>query len=301
MNALLQSFPQSSIFWLVVSGLIGAVIGAVVKFVFDNVLGPRYQQSREARSSLRKYTYPLLRAADALDARLYNFIRQSEPSWLTDEYYRLTTLYVIGCYFGWCRLLDAEAFLDYELSDRRVKRFNVLFSRVFKSLSSFYYFEDLKDMSQAAKEDATVPRLALTAIGELMSGLGNSGSTRSDDVLALVDFSNKLRTSKDFQEWFAYVEKLLKNVKREASDMQWNRLLVFATHLRVFLAFLDTNNRYTAAHQIPYLHFMDHRVAKRAREEVVAAGYKALIHTEHAPATLGQWPGDPEPRHSRAR
>lgn len=255
------------------------MIGALIKFAFEQVLGPRYQRGMTAEAVLRKYLYPILLAADALDRRLENLIRFADPKWFDDpkdDYYRLSTLYLFGCYFGWCKILENEAFLQYEVSDRRSKNFSIHFKRVFKGIDSFYYFQDLGERVSTI-EKATVPRLALTAIGELMikepAGTKDSLST----VLGFVEFARSYETSPDFKKWFLFLEKLLSGLKRSSNDLRWNRLLVLAVNLRVFVSFLDPRNRQTTPRKIYYLERLHPKVAARVRKELIESGYSGMI------------------------
>ena len=254
----------------------------LIKFVFEQVLGPRLENARAARVALRKYSYPLLRAADTLDRRIENLIRFVSKQWFddpNDDYYRISTLYLLGSYFGWCKILENEAFLEYEISDKRAKGFSIQFNRVFKGITGFYYFQDLKDSEMSSVETATVPRLALTALGELMMKK-DQGKDALPTVLDFVEFARSYKDSADFKKWFSYLENLLWGLRRSKDDARWNRLVIFAINLRVFVSFLDPTSRQTAPRQIYYLKYLHPKVEERVRNELVEAGYSTMIQSE---------------------
>ena len=119
MDALFRSFEENSIIWILISLGVGGVIGATIKLLFEQVFGPRVEGRRAARQALRAYSFPFLRAADALDAGLANLIRFADSGWFDeDEHYRISTLYLLASYFGWCKILEDAAFLEFQdLSD----------------------------------------------------------------------------------------------------------------------------------------------------------------------------------------
>jgi hypothetical protein len=282
LETILRSFEEHSIIWILISAGIGGLIGALIKFVFEQVLGPRLQSARAARVALRKYSYPLLRAADTLDRRIENLIRFVSEKWFddpNDDYYRISTLYLLGSYFGWCKILENEAFLEYEISDKRAKDFSIQFNRVFKGITGFYYFQDVKDSEMSSVETATVPRLALTALGELMMKK-DQGKDALPTVLDFVEFARSYKDSADFKKWFSYLENLLSGLRRSKDDARWNRLVIFAINLRVFVSFLDPTSRQTAPRQIYYLKYLHPKVEERVRNELVEAGYSTMIQSE---------------------
>ena len=70
METLIHSFENNTIVWLLISGGIGGLIGALIKFIFEQVLSIKLQNVRTAKNAIKKYKYPLLRAAYTLDRRI---------------------------------------------------------------------------------------------------------------------------------------------------------------------------------------------------------------------------------------
>lgn len=279
MDTLLKSFQEHSIIWILISAGIGGLVGALLKFVFEQVIGPKYQSATTAKVALRKYSYPILRAADTLDRRIQNLISFVYKKWYddtNDDYYRLSTLYAFGCYFGWCKILENEAFIEFQSSDRKAREFNIHFNRVFKGITGFYYFKDIEHDEMPSVEEATVPRLALTGIGELMIKKPEDKDSLPS-VLDFVEFARSYTTSPDFKKWFSYLDGLLSGLSRSADNARWNRLVVFAINLRIFVQFLDPAKRQTAPRSIYYLKYLHPKVAEMVRKEVEDSGYSGLI------------------------
>jgi hypothetical protein len=230
---------------------------------------------------LRMYRYPLLRSADSLDRRLENMINFIGKKWYEDprdDYYRLSTLYLFGNYLGWCKILEDAAFLEFETSDRRAREFSIRFYRVFKAMTGFWYFSDLDKGEIEDVEAATVPRLALTAIGELMLESSIENKDPMPKIIGFVEFTKRLKESPDFQKWFGYLEKgILTDHKPSKSSARWNRLLVTASILRAFVSFLDPKSRQTAPRQIHYLKRIHPKVADKVREELLEMKVQELI------------------------
>ena len=280
-NILFNSIQEHTVLWILVSAGLGGIIGALIKFVFETVVALRYQQSVTAKKMLRRYRFPLLRAADSLDRRLENMINFIEKKWYEDpqdDYYRLSTLYLFGSYLGWCKTLEDAAYLEFERSDRSAREFSIRFYRVFKALTGFWYFSGLDEGEIEGIEEATVPRLALTAVGELMLQNSGEGKDQMPKLLGFVEFSRQLKESPEFRRWFGYLEKgILTDHKPSKSSARWNRLLVVASILRAFVTFLDPKSRQTAPRQIRYLKRMNPKVADRVQEELLEMKMQDLI------------------------
>ena len=170
---LTQSFQEHTLAWLLTSSLLGGVIGASVKFVFEDVLRPMLGWHRATRKVVRRYTPPLVRSADSLERRINNLARNEAKKWMeTDEYYRLSTLYQFGELLGWIRILEREfGFLPFE-SARRGRQFDRRLKGIFRALSSYAYFRNGSFADTDAVGASQVPRLMLSAVGEVMTRPG---------------------------------------------------------------------------------------------------------------------------------
>ena len=280
MNELLQSFEENSIIWIIVSAGIGGLVGALIKFLFEKVISTNYQYKFDTRSALKKYKYPILRSADSLDHRLQNYIQFIEKKWYDnkkEDYYRASTLYLIGSYFGWCKILEDEAFIEFETSHSRARKFNTMFNTVYKGLTGFQYFSKVDDLPMSEVEAASIPRLTITAISELMVKKSDEKEKGSKPrVLEFIEFANCLDKSPDFAKWFGDFDKLLRGV-HPGLTAKWNRILVFATNVRAFVAFLDPSKRMTTPRAIYYLKQMHPQVREYVKKELESHGFAKLI------------------------
>ena len=267
--------------WVIISAGVGGLIGALIKFVFEQIWTTKYKHEFDAQKTLSKYKYPLLRVADSLDRRLQNSIQFASKQWYSDpvdDYYRISTLYLLGSYFGWCKILEDEAFIEFETSNKRAKDFSIIYHRVYKGITGFQYFHDFHEISEEEIEYASVPRMALTAIAELMIKNNNENGS-FPKIIDFIEFSKHLNSSPEFQKWFGYFDRLFKDLKQNKNDPRWNRLLVFATNLRIFVCVLDSHRRMTTPRKIYYLKQMHPSVRKDIYKEIEEQGFSELVIT----------------------
>lgn len=270
MGTVLQALERNSVIWIIISAGLGGLIGALINFIFQQVLTPYLQHRRAAKQALRRYCYPLLKAADKLDRRLENLINFVDKDWFgnaDDDYYRISTLYLFGCYFGWCKILEDEAFLEYETSDKKARLFNIQFYTVFKSITGFHYFHGIADGEMATIEEASVPRLVLTAIGELMIEEIEDKNEPSN-IIKFTSFTQRYESSSEFRKWFLYIERILENLKKDQNDARWNRVVIFAATLRGFTLFLDPKHRMIAPREMSYLAYLHPQVCNYLEKEI---------------------------------
>lgn len=224
------SLNQDPLLWLLLSSILGGIIGASIKFGFEDLLRPFVGSRREARRVVSKYTTPLLRSAEALERRINIMINNEAHRWFeTDEYFRLSTLYVFGEYLGWVRIVEQSfGFLPFE-SSRKGGKFNRRLNGIFRALSSHAYF---RTEPEDAVGDSLIERFKLTAIGEMMIGVDQG------KVIEYTDFVQRYRSDMNYKSWFADLEAFLE--KATPSDsLRWDRLILTGAHLRVLICFLD--------------------------------------------------------------
>ncbi|MBP1466713.1 hypothetical protein EYB53_013435 [Candidatus Chloroploca sp. M-50] len=280
MSTLQQTFQEFSIIWLVISAGVGGIIGALIKFLFEEILQTRYRYSVNSRKVLKKYTYPILRAADTLDKRLENLIRFSNKNWFDkseQDYYKISTLYIFGCYIGWCKILEDEAFIEYEMSNKKARDFSIRFNTVFKSLTNFSYFQT-SNIDTLAIQEATPPRFTLTAIGELMIKCNEKENKK--EIIDFIEFSRQYNTSDEFKRWFFFVERMFSDLTTSIDDAKWNRVLIFAANIRALVIFLDKSSRQTAPRKITFLENLHPSVSIVVRKELTSLGMSSKITNE---------------------
>jgi len=231
---LTTSFEQHTVAWILISSVVGGIVGSAVKFAFEDVLRPFLGWRRDAKHVVRQYTTPLTRSAEALERRINNLVRNEERGWFEhDEYFRLSLLYAFGEHLGWIRIVERRfGFLPFE-SSRRGERFNRRLNGIFRGLTSHAYF---RDADTVAVDASTVPRLMLTAVGECMAAEDGAG------VIEFTEFARRYAHDEQFHRWFAELDSFLRRA-HPSDPLCWDRLLVTAANLRALIRFLDPKGR----------------------------------------------------------
>jgi hypothetical protein len=276
-NDLFKEFQQHSIFWFLLSGILGGFIGSFFKFIFEKVLSSKFDKNQSAKIALNKYSLPLLRSADSLDRRLENFIKFSDKKWFisaNDDYYKISTLYSFGQFFGYAGILDKEAFLEFN-TNKKQRRFHIGFYRVFKGLTGFVYFKNTTNTDLPELDKANIPRFVLTAIGELM--IRKYSPKEHPEILSFIEFSKMYEKNKDFKKWFAFIENLINKATSSSSNAYWNRIIIFHINLRLLICYLDPKNRYTGKRYIDFLDNLNPNVKAIIEKEIDESGFANLI------------------------
>lgn len=243
---LTRSVSQYTVAWILISSLVGGIIGASVRFIFEDVLRPKLGWRRDTDRLVKRYTTPLLRAADALERRVNIMVRNHQEGWyLQSEYFRLSTLFIFGEYLGWVRALEREfGFVPFE-STRRGREFYRHLYGLFRALSSFAYFRWSKDLG--AVDASQVPRLMLTAIGEAMICEGDP--PRAKEFTA---FLKEYGADEQFRRWFAELDLFLSDASPD-SALRWDRLIAAEINLLALIHFLDPREAMVRSRGLPNL------------------------------------------------
>jgi hypothetical protein len=230
------SVEEHTLLWLLLSSVIGGIVGTGVTFVFEDVLRPWLTFQRDTSRLIRTYTTPLLRSAERLETRINILLRNAERGWYADdEYFRLSTLFIFGEHLGWIRNIEREfGFVPME-SSKRDRAFNSGLNGIFRALSSFSYFRWHPD--PVAVSASEVPRLMGSAMGEAMTP--GAQTTR---VLDFTEFVDAYGRGPEFQRWFRDLDAVLRRAT-PADDLVWDRLICAAANLRALCAFLDPKGR----------------------------------------------------------
>ncbi|MBE9001147.1 hypothetical protein IQ274_23720 [Nostoc sp. LEGE 12447] len=234
-----KSFQQNSILWLLVSSIIGGIIGAMTKLIFDVILPQKLQNSLQVKKVVEKYRNPILRASLDLQSRLYNIVDQSflqiycHRSDVDKEYAITSTLYVFAEFLAWTEILRREVqFLDFgnAKSNQELERLLGNISRQFTSDALNFTFR--------------LPKGQQRAIGEIMIVEGESL-----ECIGFAKFASKLENEPDFSRWFSSLKEDIrvlasqpKNYGERLQDDQ--RLVEIYNALVKLLEFLDPNYVY---------------------------------------------------------
>src|SRR5690348_3348510 len=68
----------STAMWALVASVVGGVVGAGVKFTFEDLLRPKIGWRRDTQRIVRRFTTPLLRSTEALERRINNLVRNQD-------------------------------------------------------------------------------------------------------------------------------------------------------------------------------------------------------------------------------
>ena len=213
--------------WLIVSGIIGGVIGASVKFAFEDVLGPRLGYRREVSRLVARYTVPLLRSAESLERHFNNMVLNDASKWVVeDEYYRLSSLYVFGEYLGWIRMIERRfGFLPVEAT-RRGAGFRRHLYGPYRGLTGASYFP--RTLSTSVAESA-IPRRMLTAIGEVVITLDH------ESIIDFTEFCTRMTRDAQFSRWFRELDQFLRTANVAAAPYVWDKLIITNIELRALI------------------------------------------------------------------
>lgn len=254
-----KSFSQTSIIWLILSAGIGGLIGSTIKYLFEQIISPRTNYKRNARYSLKRFSNPLMLSASSLARTTELYLKNLDKNWLCedDDYFLLNILYSFGKYFGWCKIIEDKSLFEIDASiTTGAKKFVTKFYRVYKGLNSFYYFENLlnnKPESICTIEKASVKRMDIQAIGELMAKFPENNSNDLPRVLSFTEFAGKYRNNKTFRSWFLPVLRVLQEAKNEPDNLFRCRLIIFLINLQSFINFYDSKSSITKKRSFDFL------------------------------------------------
>ncbi|MFD5509892.1 hypothetical protein [Streptomyces sp. NPDC059761] len=225
---------MSTAAWALIASIVGGIVGAGIKFTFEDLLGPRLGHRRDTRNLVSRFTTPLLRSAEQLERRINNLVRNEKEQWFEkDDYYQLSTLYVFGEHLGWIRIIERRfGFIPIE-SARRTRVFTARLYGSIRGLSSFQYFHSHQS---ADVGKSTIPRLMLTAIGEAMTAADR------ESVIEFTEFVTKYRNDPQFASWFANLELFLRRA-HPRDPVVWDRVVITGAELRALIGFLDPKGR----------------------------------------------------------
>jgi hypothetical protein len=239
-----RSFQDHTVVWLLISTVLGGAVGSGITFLYQDVLRPWLNFRRDTARLVRTYTTPLLRATEALERRIDNFVTNPGSNWYSDdEYYRLSTLFVFADYLGLVRTLERQfGFVPIE-SARRGRRLQHRLNGFFRALTSWAYFGNPAD--PGAVEASAVPRFMLRAIGEAVTDPADPRRT-----MEFTDFVRRYGTDPQFRRWFAELDAFL---RAAGSGLRRTRLIAAQANLRALTLFLDPNGAMVTPHRWPRL------------------------------------------------
>jgi hypothetical protein len=236
-----KSFQEFSILWLLFSSVVGGIIGASIKFVFDNLLPNKLTTKRELYLVKNKYSTPILLAADQLRKRLDNMIQYidlvQEEKWLSslDDYYTQSSLYTVSQFLGWEQILRHEVvYLDFSTSkDSRV--YECFLRGILHGFSQPDYLNESRESDPYNSKDKWIYTFGLQVIGEAMINKENDNF----HVKSFAEFNKDILDSADIKlkAWLKMLENMFMDLKK--NDIRFKRVVAIHCFLNAFINYYD--------------------------------------------------------------
>lgn len=238
---LTNGLPEISVLWLLISSILGGIIGASFKFVFENLLPQHFTQRREVIEVKRKYSTPILLAADQLRKRLRNVIEhideieKEKDEWLPKDpnvYYYSSTLYIVAHFLGWQQILRHEVvYLDFTTT-KETQTFEAFMRGINRG------FSEPQLLGKKDSKDKTVVSYDLQSIGDSMI-VKEDGRRHAMNYASFVKF---LAESNDehMRACLDEVGELFAELK--ASDIRFRRIVAIHTIVNAFVEYADPNH-----------------------------------------------------------
>lgn len=244
---LTSSFEEHTIAWLILSTIIGSVLGSTITLLFDEIIRPQITMMREIRQVYRKYRNPLLTSAVSLERQINTIVKDIGEPGLISQYYRLSTFYKFGLFFFWVRRIELEVgYLDMG-SSLNAKKFTSLLYAPFRGLCSIRsYFKE-----QPFAAETAIPRDVTRAIGEDMFDTEQK-LVKEVSPIGFSAFVKRYGSDEQFKIWFVSLDQMLTDISKKPKVIQIERLIVTSIHLVRLMMFLDPKGIY-ANHQFANL------------------------------------------------
>jgi len=242
---IIQSFKEQTFIWFLIAAVLGGLISAFFKFLFEGYLESKMKARWEDRKTLNELKFPFLRACNSLEKRIELVLKNNDTNWVDDkedDYFYLSTLYQFGVFFGWIRVLEDKAYLEFS-NNQETKVFYRLFFNIMESFTGHIHFSKLTDVPFDEKCKGTFQRLVVRAMGELMVSINpRDNSAQGYRMLEFTEFVTLMNESDKFKKWFGYLGNFLRNLEKSPKDLRWDRLLIIASFLSIMSKYLDPRN-----------------------------------------------------------
>lgn len=234
LSFLTEPFEEFTLAWLLLSALLGGIIGACITIFSDEVIRPWFSMRRQTRKLYKKYKNPISSAANTLERQINTIVRSKGEAWLRENYFTLSTCYKFGVFFFWVRQIEQDlGYLQLD-SSKKTKEFTRTLYGPFAGISSIRrYFKDQTDSSRVVlRRDFT------RAIGEDMLA-DSSANTDHPHPIGFSNFVRRFDSDPQFAQWFSSLIELLKDCSQAPPEIIIERLIVTGAHLKLLLKLLD--------------------------------------------------------------
>lgn len=249
-----RSFEEHSITWILISSVIGGLVGASAKLIFEVILPDKLKERREILSLTHKYTTPILLAAESLRNRLFNMIkliklieknqwlsRNAQPNSNYPTYYYISTVYSLGRFFAWVEILRSTVvYLDLS-SVQETRRFEKYLEAIESCFSNPQILPGITDIELRTESDRDwCYSYELFAIGEIM--IIRDSHDNNLKTIGFSGFKKLFLNSPDseFREYFDCLSLLFEDLKE--NEIRFKRIVVAHAFLNAFIDYMDSNH-----------------------------------------------------------
>jgi hypothetical protein len=265
-----KQFTDTSVIWLFISGLFGALFSKPIELLFTHIFPTKYIESRKNKNFFNCVINPLIRSADSFNSSLDLIIKFAHKKWFDDpcdDYFRITLLYKFGAFFAYCKLMEDSCWTEFIDSNGKAIKLNIALNRIYKSLTGYYYIDREFFTDQKENEITTIPKMALVAVCELMIIDSKNGNGLSKDIIAFTTFCKKYKSDEDYKKWFSYVVNLFSGFEISKSKPQSNRIITLSVNLKIFINLLNNRKRLTNYKEVGFIEKLNNKVQKIIIEE----------------------------------
>lgn len=234
-----------------VSAVIGAIVGSGARFFFEFYLSERLKQRWKLIETKRRYSSPIIHAADSLSGRIDNlnqFLpRNLATEWLqplTDDevehipfkgYYYVSSVFAFVRFIAWVEILRREQiFLDFS-SIKETREFNAYLNLIYAALSAPNFTSGKQDREP---KDHWIYFHYISGIAEAVTKRDELVTLR---CLTLQEFCIEYQKNPGgkFRLWVMEIERLVVGLSSDPEDLRWKQIQILWFCLDSFLDFVD--------------------------------------------------------------
>ncbi len=294
MNSVIgTNLGEFTIGWFLLSVVLGGILGTVLKYLFDVRLAENFKRIQSEKQKIKKYSYPLLQAANDVELRIENILTKGvQNNWLDSKivndiknnkgfledpydgvgYFYLSTIYLFARYFAWLEILKREiGYLETSIKDKKSK---VFFEIIHKITNSFRYVGlwDFKNVTDCVK----LYRHIQSAIGEIMI----KKDSQDIECITFQEFIQKYKSKESdvFRFWLASLSKYFENLVELTDDKFENldnlkdyriyRLIAIQFWVYRLINFLDPKFKKVQRRPTRYIETILNRLPPQYRKKV---------------------------------
>lgn len=270
---LTKSFQEFSILWLLLSSILGGIIGASFKFIFESLLPDRLKQKSEILAVKRKYSTPILLAAEELRRRLENMITLIDQieaeDWLPSSqpfgYYYLSSIYTVARFIAWQQILRREVvYLDFTTT-QETRVFELFMRAIRRAFSDPALLNESHDSAPEESDDKWIYTFWFQGIGDWMI-VEKEGKC---SAMNYGTFVKKLKEHGDSErkQWLNSLGNLFTDLK--STDKKFRRIVAMHALINAFVNYTDPKHLRTEEQQYHW-NLLKPEEAERIRKIILA-------------------------------